>query len=222
MVGFVARPHVPWLIMDWLNIHWPRGYHFLRFGTWNLNSAQHWDSAWTRHGQDGFRASEELSTIRHRIIELVPPKAVVLDAGCGVGELLALLKKEKECRCFGLDISLVAVGKARQDRIPGCVSALPAIPYASKTFDAVVCTETLEHITNTNETVAEIARVVRPGGIVIISVPHGTVDREEVHVHRFTVKRFKKTLLPYFHVDNIDVIVEGTNQTLLARTTRYQ
>jgi 2-polyprenyl-3-methyl-5-hydroxy-6-metoxy-1,4-benzoquinol methylase len=99
---------------------------------------------------------------------------------------------------------------------------LPAIPYASKTFDAVVCTETLEHITNTNETVAEIARVVRPGGIVIISVPHGTVDREEVHVHRFTVKRFKKTLLPYFHVDNIDVIVEGTNQTLLARTTRYQ
>ncbi len=46
-----------------------------------------------------------------------------------------------------------------------------ALPFADATFDTVVSFETLEHVTDSTTMVAELHRVVKPGGAVIVSVP---------------------------------------------------
>jgi SAM-dependent methyltransferase len=46
-----------------------------------------------------------------------------------------------------------------------------ALPFADGTFDTVVSFETLEHVTDSTTMIAELRRVVKPGGAVIISVP---------------------------------------------------
>lgn len=216
LLDFIQKPRVPWFVMRWLSMHWPRAYHLLRFGTSNINTPQHWNDAWARHGQGEFRASAELSTIRRRAVELVPSGAVVLDVGCGSGELLSLVATERGCKCFGVDFSAMGIAKALDSGFGGCVSGLPAIPYATGVFDVVLCTETLEHVSDAKGTIAEIARVVRAGGKVIISVPDGTVDREDVHVHRFTPKRLRKMLSRHLRVRSIEAIMEDKYKTLLA------
>jgi 2-polyprenyl-3-methyl-5-hydroxy-6-metoxy-1,4-benzoquinol methylase len=202
--------------MAWLKEHWPKAYHVLRFRTTNVNTASHWDAAWARHGQDGFRASAELSAVRREILRRMAPGCAVLDVGCGVGELLTELHREKGCRCYGLDISPVAVAKIHALGFEGVVSTLPAIPYPAEMFDAVVSTETLEHVSAARETVEAMHRVLRSGGRLFLSVPDGRTDREEVHVHRFTEQSLTKLLGPWFRVESVECVPEGKEQTLLA------
>jgi glycosyltransferase involved in cell wall biosynthesis/2-polyprenyl-3-methyl-5-hydroxy-6-metoxy-1,4-benzoquinol methylase len=97
--------------------------------------------------------------------------AAVLEVGCGYGYLAPLL-----CRLgatyVGTDISLNAV---RQ--VPGVEgsSALVAdgyrLPFPSAIFDRLVCMEVLEHVPDPNNLLDECVRVVRPGGILVISCP---------------------------------------------------
>lgn len=208
--------------MQWLNRHWPRAYLLLRYGVTNLNTAEHWNVAWERHGCDGFRASTITPRIRQRVIELIPRRVSVLDVGCGVGELLAALEQEKECRCFGVDISGVAIDKLRQQGLEGRVSALPAIPYEDERFDVVTCTETLEHVQSPKRTLAEMTRVLRTGGSVILSVPDGATDREEAHIHRYTPARLRKLLSAFLRVESIEALTDGAHTSLLARATKQQ
>jgi len=108
--------YIPWPLMKWLHEHWPRVFHLLRFRTWNINSARHWDVAWSQHGEGEFRASGELKSIRERILDFTPPGSAVLDGGCEVGELLRSPKDARACHCFGVDISDPAGNAVRSVR----------------------------------------------------------------------------------------------------------
>jgi len=211
---------MPWFVMKRLNQHWPKAYHLLRFGTLNVNTPQHWDDGWARHGRGGFRATDEIPSVRRRIVAIAPRNAVLLDVGCGVGELVTMLAREKRCRCYGVDISGVAIAELNKKGFEGRVSALPVIPYPNEMFDLVICTETLEHVSDAKRTVAEMARVARRGGTLIVSVPDGATDREEVHVHRFAVKRLHRLLSRHFRVNDISVISDGQDRNLLAVATK--
>jgi len=217
---FLGAPHVPYFITDQLNVHWPTLYHLIVFGKTNVNTAEYWNTAWHKHGHADFRASALLTHVRRRILDEVPPYSSVLDVGCGVGELLAILHRDKSSRCFGVDISSIAISTVQERGFEGRVSALPCIPYPSDLFDVVVCAETLEHISDATGTVAEIARVVRRGGRTIISVPDGLTDREPVHVHRFTPEALQKLLSRRFHVSSVELIVDAQHRTLLAIGTK--
>lgn len=45
------------------------------------------------------------------------------------------------------------------------------LPFANESFDAVICTQVLEHVTRPQEVVGELARVLKPGGLGLVSVP---------------------------------------------------
>ena len=211
-----ARRLVPWRVMQWLGRHWRAGFQLLRFGTTNVNTAEHWDDAWSRHGHDGFRATGELPVVRERIVEYVKAGSAVLDVGCGVGELLSTLQRAKQCRCHGMDISPVAVEGARARGFEARVSALPQIPFADAMFDAVVTTETLEHVSNVKTSLAEMDRVLKPGGLVAVSVPDGDVDNEDVHIHRFNRERLTTMMERHFTVTRVDRVLCGGEATLIA------
>lgn len=60
----------------------------------------------------------------------------------------------------------------RHSRIRLAQADATALPYRDRTFDAVVCSETLEHIPNPQSAVEEIARVLSPRGLLFVTVPN--------------------------------------------------
>jgi len=104
--------------------------------------------------------------------------AKVLDAGCGTGGLITRLAAAHPTWSWtGVDVSDVALAYARErvgalgrkvEIVPGSVTALP-FPAAS--FDAIVSADVLYHVEADETALGEFARVLRPGGVVVLNVP---------------------------------------------------
>jgi SAM-dependent methyltransferase len=82
----------------------------------------------------------------------------------------------KGAHAFGIDISQPTVTQAGSAFAPGtlraCVSDVRAIPFQSASFDAIYSMGTIEHFAETEAAIAEMARVLKPGGRAIIGVPN--------------------------------------------------
>jgi len=95
-------------------------------------------------------------------------KKRVLDVGCGKGRFLRVLKsRSPQSDLHGLDISEEMLAFCPEGT--KCVSgSILDIKYPDRYFDAVYCVETLEHAVNTEKAVQEMARVLKPGGKMLI------------------------------------------------------
>ena len=94
----------------------------------------------------------------------------ILDLGCGPGNTLRRLLPEGHV--FGFDYSLDALAFARTKGIQRVFSGeSTALPVASATFDCVIALDVLEHVDDDGGALAEIARVLRPGGVFCFTVP---------------------------------------------------
>ena len=95
----------------------------------------------------------------------------VLDVGCGVGEYFQKFQ-ELGARVWGVDVEPENVAQAR--KLIKNVSLAPAenLPFPKETFDMVFLHEVLEHVQDDRKALEEAARVLRPGGKVIIFVPN--------------------------------------------------
>ena len=108
-----------------------------------------------------------------RIVELVRaelPCEAFLDAGCGDGRYLAALAGELPPRRAGCDLSerILETARARVDADLRQAN-LEALPFADAEFDLVLCSQVIEHVLDADLAVAELARVLRPGGRLVIS-----------------------------------------------------
>jgi SAM-dependent methyltransferase len=74
---------------------------------------------------------------------------------------------------IGLDISKVAVQRCHERGMNAIVHDLnEPIPFPNDSFDAVICFEVLEHLFQPEAALREIHRVLKPGGLALISVPN--------------------------------------------------
>jgi 2-polyprenyl-3-methyl-5-hydroxy-6-metoxy-1,4-benzoquinol methylase len=108
-----------------------------------------------------------------RIVALVRehlPCRAFLDAGCGDGRYLAALDGELPERRAGTDLAERILETARR-RVTADFrqGSLEAIPFADGEFDLVLCSQVIEHVPHPEVAVAELGRVLRPGGRLIIS-----------------------------------------------------
>ena len=136
---------------------------------------------------------------RHRLRERLlldlllsaDPGPRILNAGAGQGTFSELLTK-RGFDVTSADSSPVAVAVLRERLDAHAVDAdVKALPFVDATFDAAVLGEVLEHIEDDVAALREIARVVKPGGAVALSVPanpdrFGPSDRWAGHVRRYT------------------------------------
>jgi len=94
----------------------------------------------------------------------------ILDVGCGTGATMSDL--ENHGWVVGLDRSMSALKFCRTRQLSRLVSSEAGeIPFRDDTFDAVVALDVLEHVEDDSQVLREIERVLRPGGLVIVTVP---------------------------------------------------
>lgn len=113
-----------------------------------------------------------LQEIRRLVLEAGAPE--VLEVGCGDGFILELLASLPLTRLTGIELSEKRVERARlraptAEVVSGDATQLPFEPH---TFDITIASEVLEHIPRADLAVAEMKRVTRPGGLVIVTVPN--------------------------------------------------
>jgi SAM-dependent methyltransferase len=125
----------------------------------------------------------------------LPPRPVLLDAGCGSGRMLDELSRYGEA--FGIDSSAWAVAAGRGRGHPDVtLGTVEHMPYPDGIFDLVTCLDVLEHTPDHELTLAELLRVTAPGGHLIVTVPayqslwsaHDEVNRHYRRYRRRTLR----------------------------------
>ncbi len=111
--------------------------------------------------------------LRH-IAKLVPQGARVLDLGCGTGELLAHLMRERGCTGYGveLDDANVQACVARGVNVIQLNLEEGLALFADSSFDVVLQIDTLQHLRNTEVMLRETARVGRLGIVAFPNFAH--------------------------------------------------
>jgi len=105
------------------------------------------------------------------IIDLVQPNSKVLDLGCGDGELLSLLKKQKSCRGVGIEIDEKAIYQCMEKGVSVSQGDIDTglQDYSNKRFDYVILNDSLQEILNPEEVIEKSLRV---GKYVIVGIPN--------------------------------------------------
>lgn len=161
--------------------------------------------------------------------------AIILDAGTGAGYFLLELNKLGYKNIYGLDIGNYLTEEA-QSSIQGFKTAdlnFDKLPWADGFFDAITAWEVFEHLENPHQPIREIYRILKPGGLLLMSVPNifhivsrliflkrGLFPRwneTNNHISVFPHGIFEKAFLKYF-----DLIKEGYVHSRIALPGLYR
>ena len=109
----------------------------------------------------------------HALLAELPAGSSVLDAGCGTGRHTAFLAGNGH-DVVGIDSSpeMLAIAAAKVPAARFELADLERIPLPDRSMDAAVCGLVLSHARDIRPGVTELARVLRPGGRLVISNPH--------------------------------------------------
>ncbi len=138
-------------------------------------------SLFTNYDERQFEESVELFMMRHKKwgIDLNWFKdKTCLDAGCGGGRFVVALAKLGAKKVQGIDISAQAVAAANariqqrglQDRASAVQGSVLELPFPDRSFDYVVSSGVIHHTHDPYKAFTELARVVKPGGKMFLSV----------------------------------------------------
>jgi SAM-dependent methyltransferase len=121
----------------------------------------------------------------------------VLDAACGEGYGSAMLAAGGAASVVGVDIDPATVEHARESYgLDFRVADVAKLPFADGVFDLVVSFETIEHVSEPERALDEMARVLAEDGLLLISTPNVSeylVDNP-FHVHEFEAEEFTQAL----------------------------
>lgn len=112
---------------------------------------------------------------------LLRPGDVVLDVGCGDARAYQTRIMKMVGALHGVDVSAQAVERARARGVRAVVHDLgQRLPFSDGMFDKAVCLEVLEHLFDPKLAAKEMTRVLKPGGLLIVSVPNAGYFRDRL------------------------------------------
>jgi 2-polyprenyl-3-methyl-5-hydroxy-6-metoxy-1,4-benzoquinol methylase len=166
---------------------------------------QLWSQEWCELQRIG-----PLTHSNHRLIlKLLRPHLIegcrILDVGCGNGALLERLSMEPlDLRLAGIEGSEQAVARAPESLRSRILrrDITNGFSFDGETFDILICSEVLEHLSDYRPALESIAAHTRPDGYALITVPHSMAywsdaDRFAGHYRRFEYEDFRHELKRY-------------------------
>jgi 2-polyprenyl-3-methyl-5-hydroxy-6-metoxy-1,4-benzoquinol methylase len=120
--------------------------------------------------------TEILRTSKQYAIDCVPSTGnlEILDVGCGSG-LNSIALAAKGHRIHGVDLSETAIRRYCEHGFDGRVGDIErGLDYPDGRFDLVFCSEVIEHMTSPDLLAAEMTRVLKPGGHLVLSTPNSS------------------------------------------------
>lgn len=128
----------------------------------------------TRH----YKQRRRLDIIQESISNIDLSSCHILDIGCGDGHAFDYIFQDKPYKTYtGVDLSLKKMNtmNKRLKKATGILADAENLPLQTQAFDCVICFETFEHLINPSRALSEIYRVLKPGGILIFSIPVDSV-----------------------------------------------
>lgn len=122
-----------------------------------------------------------------------------MDASCGTGDITIELNKEG-AEIVGVNISkheiMLARGKQKKEglQIDFVIGDLTKAPFKDEAFNEIISLDTLEHIADDQGVLQEFARILKPSGKLILSVPYGATNSAKL----FREQRILRKLIPRF------------------------
>lgn len=154
----------------------------------------------------------------------------LLDVGFGAGTILEAARRSG-WNPFGVDVAERAVEHAREQGFEVFCGNLEEARYPGNYFDVVTASEILEHVFNPQEMLHEIARILRPGGLLWLTTPHSRGISAQIlglkwstvcppeHVQLFSRNGTKK-MLKAAGLREVSVRTEAFNPYELLKTLR--
>lgn len=187
------------------------------------NVTDYYDSVAEQYDYQFYRKKDPYPTLRYRhayFLELVDeekfaPGATALDIGCGPGELVFDLSR-RSFATVGMDISvnMIQICKTKQERchlsgpVIFSVGDIEQLPFPDESFDLVTAAGVVEYLTGDSLWSAELRRVLKPGGILILNVTNTLSIKRLTSPFLEPLKR-NETLFRLFNAVKRDVLKKG-------------
>ena len=142
--------------------------------------------------------------LRRRVLARLAPGGALLDLGCGSGSFLRELRRDPRWRGVGCDLSRAALAQAAGQGLPVWLGDLTA---ARGPLDAATLWEVLEHLPDPLAALRELRRLLRPGGLLLLSTPNAASLQAAAwgpwwagwdpprHLHLFTPRTLARALV---------------------------
>jgi ubiquinone/menaquinone biosynthesis C-methylase UbiE len=143
----------------------------------------------------------------------------ILDVGCGADPSYAreIAAMGKQVHALDYTFNFLKLAQPRSGNMRLAQADAAQMPYRDSAFDAAICSETVEHIPDDREVVQEIARVLKPRGLLFFTVPNlwnanrilsmikardFTVRLAEHHIREYSPRQVRRLLFPWFTIES--------------------
>ena len=142
----------------------------------------------------------------------------IVDVGCGADPSYAPEIAAMGKQVYGLDytFNFLRLAQPRSGGMRLAQGDATQMPYRDSSFDAAICSETAEHIPDDRAVVREIARVLKPGGLLFFTVPNlwnagriiGMVKAHDLtprlaehHIREYSPRQVGRLISPWFTIE---------------------
>jgi SAM-dependent methyltransferase len=132
----------------------------------------------------GFRPQWARHAATYRLAAPLLPPGRVLDLGCGIGHSYERLAPRES---VGVDLEPSALEGQRRETV---AADMRALPFADGDFASVLSVHSIEHVPDPGRVLAEVVRVLEPGGVAVLATPN-----------RLTFGRPEEIIDPYHFVE---------------------
>jgi len=156
------------------------------------------------------RRTREVLKIINKYLKADDPK--ILDLGTADGLMLSEIKKQlPKSDCVGIELSKELIESCRDKNIKIVQGDVQNLPFKDESFDIVIATAIIEHLDHPMKLLEEAHRVLRPGGILILTTPNPFFEKiadfighteKEIHQTTFGLKKLKT----YFKKTNFQIL----------------
>ena len=152
-----------------------------------------------------------LKKVRHQV-----KPGIILDVGCGMKPYKSILNTSGSTY-YGTDYPITMDGSYGKSTNADFFSESSLMPFNDNTFDTLVSTQVLEHVSDPKKVIQEMCRVLKPGGILILSAPMTWPLHEEPYDFFRYTKHGLRYLMQKTNFKILDEIPRGNNITTISQ-----